>query len=344
MNAVKQLTLSIFLLFSIYAPAQESPVYALDKINEALGNFNAKYLAYQSAVAHGSKLRKCEKKRQEMLTQLENSRYAIIEVPYYKGDKSLHQSSIAYLKLVSDVLNENYQKIVNLEDIAEQSYDAMEAYILLRRKVDEKMEEAARQKHEKVLEYCLKQNITLTTDNADEDGNKMKKVSDVMDYYNKVYLAFFKCQVQESNFMDAMAKKNVIAMEQSKSAITKYALESLDSMKILKSFNGDAALKLACKNSLEFFKKEAASSAALTDYFLKEEDFEKIKKNFERNSKAQEDQAEIDKYNKAIDVLNKSLASFNETNQTLNKGRQETYKNWNAAVTSYMDTHVPYAK
>ena len=204
----------------------------LEKIDAAIEIFNVKYLAYQSAVAHGSKMRKCEKKRLEMISSIDDARYAIAEVPYYKGDKSLHQSSTAYLKLVSNVLNENYEKIVSLEDIAEQSYDAMEAYILLKKKVDEKMEEASLQNQQKIAEYCARQNIKLT-EGTDENGSKMKQVGEVMDYYNKIYLSFFKCSVQESNMMDAMDKKNVIAMEQAKSAMAKYALKVWILLKLL---------------------------------------------------------------------------------------------------------------
>ena len=338
------ITAVLFLVCSYNATAQQdSPVYTLDKINEAIESFNVKYLAYQSAIAHGSKMRKCEKKRQEMMTQLDNARYAIIEVPYYKGDKSLHQSSIAYLKLLADVLNENYEKIVNLEDIAEQSYDAMEAYIMLRKKVDEKMEQASMQNHEQVVAYCAKQNIKLVED-KDENSKKMEKVGAVMDYYNKIYLTFFKCSVQDSYFIDAMEKKNVTAMEQSKSAMAKYAAESTDSLTGIGNFKGDGTMKIACKKALDFFKKEAASSGDLTDYLIKEEAFNQVKKKFEHSAKAQSDQAEIDKYNAAVNEMNKAKVNFNKTNEILNQGRNDAYKTWNGALKTFMDTQMPYSR
>ena len=323
--------------------AQDDAVMVLNKIDAAIEIFNVKYLAYQSAVAHGSKMRKCEKKRQEMISSIDDARYAIAEVPYYKGDKSLHQSSTDYLKLVSNVLNENYAKIVSLEDIAEQSYDAMEAYIMLRKKVDERMEEASRQNGQKVVEYCARQNIKLTQ-GTDENGNKMKQVAEVMDYYNKIYLSFFKCSVQEENMMDALNKKNITAMEQAKSAMARYAAESMDTLAKAGNFKGDATMKIACKRALDFFTKEATEANKLSEYLLKEQDFTQLKKNFEHNSKAQNDQAEIDKYNAAIADLNKSLETFNKTNQQLNKGRDEAYKGWNDGMKTFMDTQVPYAK
>ena len=144
--------------------------------------------------------------------------------------------------------------------------------------------------------------------------------------------------------MDAMAKKNVTAMEQSKSAMAKYAAESMDSLTGIGNFSGDGTMKIACKKALDFFKKEAAASGDLTDYLIKEEAFNQVKKKFEHSAKAQSDQAEIDKYNAAVNEMNKALVNFNKTNEVLNKGRDDAYKTWNDALKTFMDTQIPYAK
>ncbi|MEO8415771.1 MAG: hypothetical protein ABI472_19055, partial [Ginsengibacter sp.] len=53
---------------------------------------------------------------------IENSRFKTIDLPIYKGnDNSLRQSSIDYLKFCYNVFNDDYAKILNLEDIEEQS-------------------------------------------------------------------------------------------------------------------------------------------------------------------------------------------------------------------------------
>jgi hypothetical protein len=95
---------------------------------------------------------------------------------------------------------------------------------------------------------------------------------------------------------------------------------------------------------LEFFKKEAGMLDSYTDYMLKKEDFEAIKKNFERNPKAKNDKKEIDKYNAAVDEINKTQQKYNQTIQSLNKSRNDAYNDWNATAKRFMDTHIPYAK
>lgn len=332
------------LLHTVAAAQDNSPVTSLNQINQAMSKVSEKYLAYISFKAHNNnKVKKAEKKRDAYLEQISQSRYDIANVAYYKGDKSLHEAATSYLKLTSDVMNENYSKVVNLEDIAEQSYDNMEAYLLLQKSINDKMSEAYDNQSKQVDIYCKKYNIELIKDESDL-GRKMKKLDEVTDYENKIYLIFFKCSVQETSLMEAIEKKNITSIEQIKSAMVKYADEGLAKLDTTKGYNGDLSLKNSCRSALEFFKKEAEKTAVITDYYMKEEAFEKIKKNFESNPSAKSDKAEIDKYNKAVNEINSASKQYNQTNQALNQTRKNMYDNWNNAVNTYMDRNVPYAK
>jgi hypothetical protein len=218
---------------SIFCKAQdENPGTYMDQVNKPLMLVNQKYMSYVSAIAHGS-VRKADRKRQLMMEQIDKSELAISQLPYYKGDKALQQSTMNCLKLMADVENENYAKIVNLEEISEQSYDNMEAYILLKKKVAEKMNEASDVQYQSQEEFAKKNNVTLIK-NETEASQNMKKMGAVMDYQEKLYLIFFKCNIQESNMMKAIEKKDVTAIEQLKNAMVKYADEGLEKLEILK--------------------------------------------------------------------------------------------------------------
>ncbi len=338
----------LFLLaanLQLFAQSADDPVASLNKINEQMALLNNKYLIYMSEMAHGRKAKKAEKKHQAYLEQITNFRYALVEIPYYKGDKSLHEGTKKFLKLVESIQKEDYTKIVNLEEIAEQSYDAMEAYVMFKKKIDEKMSEADKEYEAIVEEYCKNHNINLVEGPKTEQESKMGKIGDVTDYYDQVYLIFFKASIHDDQLMEAMGKNNLTAVEQIKGSLLKYSLEGIATLDTLKLFRGgDASLKQTCKRAMEFFKKEAGMIDACTDYMIKKEDFEAIQKNFERNAKAKSDQKEIDKYNAAIKELNKSMDKSNQVIQTLNKSRADVYNDWNAIVKRFMDTHIPYAK
>src|ERR1700743_3032481 len=126
------------LSFSLAAQNLENPgdyISAIYKIRVAM---DSKYMQYLSATAHTHRARKIEKLRQEVLDNITDSRYKMTDLPQYKGDNSLRQGNIDYIKLCYIVFSEDYKKIVNMEELAEQSVDEMQAYLLLQDKVSQR--------------------------------------------------------------------------------------------------------------------------------------------------------------------------------------------------------------
>jgi hypothetical protein len=344
-NVLQMITAALLLCTTAMAQNDDSPVAVLDKINKQIELVNQKYMVYMSEMAHGRRAKKAVKRHQELLQQIDNAKYALVEIPYYKGDRSLHESTKAYLNLIGNLQRENYSKVVNMEEIAEQSYDAMEAYLLFKRKINEKMDDADKERQKLVEDYCKKNNITLVEGPETEKDKKMKAMGEVIDYHETLYLIFFKASIHDEQLIDAMNENNLTAVEQIRNSLKKYSLEGLTRLDTIKSYRGtDATLKNACKRALDFFKKEAEMIDAFSDYKMKEEAFNTIKKNFERNTKAQSDKAEVAKYNAAVEDINKALQKYNQTNEQLNKQRSEVIKNWNDAESRFFDTNIPYAK
>src|SRR5436309_2861564 len=134
---------SIFMLLCFSGNSQDlsNPGSYMTAIYNAHQEMNSKYMAYLSAAAHSSRKRKVEKMRSAALESISNSLSNTSELPYYKGDNSLRKENMDYIKMCYNVFNEDYAKIVNMDEIAEQSYDEMQAYILLQEKTDEKLAE-----------------------------------------------------------------------------------------------------------------------------------------------------------------------------------------------------------
>jgi len=334
---------ALLLNLAIAASAQDqTPVVYLNGFTKSLDAVSKKYMQYMSATSHGASVRKSEKKRQDLLAQIDKSRGEVVGLGFYKGDKTLQQSTLEYLKLITSNLNEDYAKMVNLEEIAERSYDNMEAYILLKEKVSERMNETSKKMSDNETEFCKKYNINLITQET-EQSQKMKDMSNVADYYNDLYLIFFKCNAQETDMMEAVNKKNVTSIEQLKGAMVKYADEGLSKLDTFKSYKGDNSLKNACQKALMFFKKEGEKMSAYTDFYMKETAFESVKKGFESNPSAKSSKTEIDKYNKAVKEMNDGSNSYNKINQELNQQRTDMYNIWNEAGRVFMDKNMPYA-
>ena len=136
--------LSLFLSLSSAIKAQDlsNPGSYMSYIGEKEKEVTKKYLNYISAASHGKSLRKVEKLRTQVINSIYETRIAIQGTPAFQGDKTLRDASVAYLMLCYRVFNEDYGKIVNMEEIAEQSYDAMEAYMLAQKMANDKLDEA----------------------------------------------------------------------------------------------------------------------------------------------------------------------------------------------------------
>jgi hypothetical protein len=324
-----------------FAQQFDTPVQYMDYISKANQALTEKYLYYLSGMSHGKNAKKVEKRRQDLLQSISDTRSNINGMPPYKGDRTLKDTTVAYLKMLNSVFNEDYGKIVNMEEIAEQSYDLMEAYMLAKDKANEKLNDASKRQHEMQEQFAKKNNITLIKSESELEA-KMNMATAVMSHYNEVYLVFFKSYKQEIYLMDALNKKNMVSIEQSLSSLEKFAEEGLDKLKDIKGYNGDNSLIVACRNALLFYKDEAKKGSAMSDYFLKEENFGKLKKQFDaRSNRTQKD---VDDFNKAVNEVNAASKSYNAMNADLNKQRSVALNGWEKAVKVYMDQYMPTQK
>jgi len=344
-TSVVFLLFSTCVLFSSQSVAQafETPVQYMEHIGKANHALTEKYLVYLSGMSHGKSARKVEKRRQEVLTAISDTRFAIMGMPPYKGDRTLKDTTVAYLKILNSVFNEDYGKIVNMEEIAEQSYDLMEAYMLAQEKASEKLQQASVRQAEMQKQFAAKHNINIIESESVSEA-KMKVAGNVMKHYNEVYLIFFKAHKQEGYLVEAGNQKNVNSIEQNINSLQSFSEQGLEKLKDMKGYNNDGSLIVACRNLLNFYKDEAKKGSAMTDFFLKEENFTKLKKQFDSKSSSKRTQQDIDQFNKAVNDINSASNNFNAVNNELNKQRSKNLDGWNNVVKKYLDEHVPTQK
>ncbi len=335
--------ISLMLLVTTFAAqAQDDPGGYMTAIGNAHVEMNQKYMAYMSAVAHDRRARKIEKLRQQALQSITGSRDKTVMLPYYKGDNSLRKSSLDYITLCYNVFNEDYGKIVNMEEIAEQSVDQMEAYILLQEKTSEKIHQANEKMSAATKEFAAKYNVKLI-DSKDELGEKMDKTNKLTHYTNKLYLLFFKCNYQDSKMVGFMNSSKVNDVEQARNALLKYANEGLAGLDSLRSFEGDGSLGAAVRQLLQFYKKTAETAVPkMLDFYLKKDGFEKLKKTVD--SKPSRTKEDVDAYNAGVRDINAASTQFNALNATINQQRSQLLENWTNAEKSFADNHTPHYK
>jgi len=317
----------------------------MDAVNKEVRAIMEEQMSYTSAVAHGKSAQKADKKRTVLLETSRLAQIRIKKMSGYDGDNTLRDSVLSYLALSYIVMSEDYAKIVDMEDIAEQSYDDMEAYLLAQEVANKKLEDAGKRLDETYSTFASNNNININENNKDELSKKLELTGATIKHYNTVYLIFFKANKQEVYLLDAMSRNDINAIEQNRISLGLVADEGLSKLKSVKSFRGDMSLITNCKLALQFYKKEAEQQIApFTNFLMKKEKVDKMRMALEAKKPNQRTNEEITAFNNAIDELNALTTESNKTNEQLNVKRAQIINKWTNGVETFMAKHVPKYK
>jgi hypothetical protein len=340
---VKTITIAtaIFILPTISIAQQfNTGIEYLSFIGEQYKQLSDDQWNYTKSVANDKSAKKIESKRLELLKTNKSAQLKISKMPDFKSNTSYRDSVVQFLKLNYNVLNNDYEKIVNMEEIAEQSYDLMEAYLTAQELAGEKIKEASKMLTTEEKKFASENNINLV-DNQSKKSSKLEEAAKVYKYYNKIYLIFFKSYKQEAYLLDAMSKLDLNAMEQNKNALLEYAEEGLKELNELKAYESDNSLLVAAKEMLAFYKDEASKKMPIIlDFYLKKEKYESIQKAFDEKKKSKRTNEDINSINKASEEYNEAVNKYNEINEFLNKNRTKQLDNWNSSSKKFTKKHI----
>ncbi|TNE55064.1 MAG: hypothetical protein EP338_04960 [Bacteroidetes bacterium] len=325
---------------SIYA--QQTPIEYMQSISGEFKKIQGATWDYTKSVAKNKGARKVNKNRLELVNTIQASLDQVNQAGAYDGKTYYRDSIKSFLEVNLAVVSEDYAKIMDLEDIAEQSYDMMDAYLTAKQVASEKLRVAGEKVDRAEKQFAEENNIKLIQTD-DRVSLKLKKANKVYAYYNPIYLIFFKSYKQESYLMDALNKGDIAAMEQNKSSLSKFASDGLEELNQIEAFDNDASLKQACVDMLKFYQEEAEKDFnSLTEFYTNKEAFEKVKSKLDAKKGKNITQEEVDEYNKLVKEYNESTASFNETNQRLNNNRSKLINNWNNTAAKFTKKHATH--
>lgn len=343
MNPKLILNIAFTVIFSVTSYAQSSVEY-LESITKEFETIAADNWDYTRAVAHGKSARKVENRRREVLKSTLEAKQRVSRMKPYSGDASLRDSVVSYLNLSYNILNHDYAKIMDMEEVAEQSYDLMEAYMLAQKIANEKMNKASLMIDDEQRKFAAKNNIKLI-EGTTKTSEKLSKAAKVYDYYNGVYLIFFKPFKQDIYLVEAQNKNDMNAMKQNIESLSKISDEGLKRLDTLKAFGGDASLKQSCSEVLKFYKTASANKyPKVLDFYLQKEKFEKIKAAFDAKPQNKRTQQDVDEFNKAVKEYNAASNEYNAVNNELNNTRAALVDKWNKSASGFTDKHVPKGK
>lgn len=344
---MKKLSLLICLLIGSTAFTQSST-----DAGEYMTYFSVEYLQiqkdmwdYTKSVSHGKSARTVEKRRGELMQSVSTSLHKAERAKAFKENNSYRDSVIKYFDMIGIVLREDYAEIVDMEAISEQSYDAMEAYMTAREMASDKLAEASKMISAEHLAFAAENDVTILDSEDSKLDQKIEVANKVYDHYNAVYLVFFKSYKQEAYLLDAIANKDVSAIEQNRNALLETAEEGRGKLKEIDLYAGDPVMIGATRNLLNFYTNEAETDVTKILSFMELSDgFAAIKTAFESKKEKARTEEDYSTYNDGVNDLNKAAENYNEMSDVSNKKRSNLIDTWNKSSEKFTTKHVPRGK
>ncbi len=339
MKSILPITIFVFMVGLVLPmTAQTTPgsVEYMSDLVTPIEETKAATLKYLQSITKGRGAARVESKRKALVTETKAVLTDLKKKKGFDGKEALKNSLTEFLNIKLAVLEEDYEKIVNMDKIKEQSYDAMEAYIRAQEAANEKLDGAFEIVKKAQNEFATKHSIILEQREGDEIDKKIAKASKVLSHFNEVYLIFFRSYLQEGYVLEALGSEDVAAIEQGRNALESYAKEGLKKLETLEDYEKDSSLKDLAKNLLEFYLKEAEGDfTKQIDFLLSQDDLVKLRKAAEKSRKKEE----INAYNEKVEAINEEADRLNKITQSSNNNREKLLDQWNKTSEKFLSTH-----
>lgn len=212
---IKHLLFIQLFILSIFTFGQDANAY-MNSVSVEYVEIQKDAWSYIKKASHSKNARKIESKRIELIKTINAAKNKISKMPVYQNDASFRDAVVKFLSLYSNVLSEDFSKIVDMEEIAEQSYDDMEAYMMAKEQANDKLSEAGKELDEVQNKFAEAHDVKLVEGEQSKRSKKLETASKVYKYYNKAYLIFFKSYKQEAYLLESTNKRDVNGVEQNK--------------------------------------------------------------------------------------------------------------------------------
>ncbi len=326
---------------SLMAQSTREAVQYLEGMSQIATNISHDMWEYVRAMAHIQNIAVVNRRRQALIKTVQRSIKVMEKKPAYQGDPQLKDAVTKFLKTLDVIVREDYGKIVDMQAVAEESYDRMEAYFLAKKRANEKLNEASEELMAAEKNFAAANNIRLTH-STDPIGEKLKVAGEVMDYYNNLYLIFFKVNKQELYLIEAFKSRDMGKIEQNRLSLEKASEEALEKIDDLDPYHKDSSVISAGKNYFAFTKIEAKEKfARIEEIMMLVESFQNMKTAMEQKRPEERTQEEVDIYNAKVAQVNAAITESNKILESLNQDRSILIQTWNQTASRFADKHIP---
>lgn len=296
---------------------------------------------YISTSAHSNRDKRIQNKKAQLLQTISTVKSDVSRMPAFDGSTSLRDSMIAYLNFSTKLLNGDLTEMEVLEFDAKKSYAAMIAYLDRVKLVNQKFSDQGDRLKQEYEKFAAINNIQLNSTSS-QLAEKMQLANVVNEYYNSVYLIYFKGLIAQNFVTQAINENDTSSLNRWTDSLKTAVDEGNIAIKTISVYDGDMSLKFTCQKSLNNFKLEADTYLPkIAKYYTAQNNLNIAKANYNSKPQNQVTQDDIDMYNNAVNEYNAAIEIYNEYSQKLSKLQQEIIKQWNDASDKFLDQHIP---
>lgn len=341
---MKNYLLLLFLLVTNFIIGQEfeSASNYLDFISKEQETIFKSTWRYTKAVSHGRSNKKIDKTRKALLRTIENSKHKIAALKKgYKGDIEFRDQILSYFSFTEKLITEDYDKIIDMNQIANQSDDYIDAYVMIRDWVSKKNDDELKAFNANREKFALKNNL-LITENISENYKKIKVSNEVFDSHTELYLLFFKANITDINLFDSTESKDLNTIQQNLNSLELFANQGLEKLKEIKPYKNDSSFINATKKALEFYRKEALNyGPSVISFIMLNQKNDDTKRIFDKKTEKNRTNEEVANFNDLTNKLYKETRNYEILNYNNFNEKNTVLKEWNSASENFISKHVP---
>lgn len=299
----RSLTLAM-LAIPVLLGAQEDadPVRYLEQINAEHNGVTARNLEYIQYSVHVEDYVEVEKKRQDVLRQMDETIKRTAAMPAFKGNAAMRDEMLATVKSYRESFTIEFNEINLLKKESKESFEAMEAYMNAQDAAEKKLGLASKRFYDAQKAFAKAYNIRLIEAEA---NSEVEQINLVNAYNRAIFLKYFKVSKQNAVFMDALGKEDPKGMERARVQLSGDADAALLVLRKMPAFKGDVAYRDAAIQLIEFYDK------------LADDGYQKITAIKRKKELTQED---VDTFNGVIDYYNNNVDGLlKKYNDSLNQ-------------------------
>lgn len=326
----------IFLLVLVSAPslwAQNAAKY-INKTTEVAKSVRSATWTYTNSVAKNKSAAKVENDRRELVETILKAEEKIREMEGFNGSTYYKDSILSFLNTYKQVVEGEYVRMMAVEN----NPDLRDKYILAREEANNKLLHASEMLDRVERKFADENGVSLMQPKTRVAEN-LQKAHKVYNYYNGVFLLFFKPYLEEKAFLEALDKGDLAAMEEHLVDLRSTIKENSAKLNLKLAFEGDMSLLNACQKMMVFYLEEADTE------FVKILEFQKFKVNYMKTKSALEAKSgktkeEVANFNKLVAEYNGRIVAYNDLILNLNARRESLIGLWNNTGFDFEEKHL----